>query len=250
MNKIKLIKQYISEIDYCIKNGSYDDQYELQKKIIGVYVGEIEKFTQNLNTYHIRHCTQEQLTQDLKLLKSKLENYIGTLKFNHQAGGLDEIMANHPIKVLAATIIAAFGFFYGALMGIMNISNTTIVGKDNYILKTELDKQYVSREQYNTDIQKLQSDNKKLLANEIDNNSLKSEYTKGWFTRYDQLKKERDGFEKELKNLINLSSGFAGFDEAKNIEQKQELQRKIDSRNEEINILLTQLQLVNYEKKW
>ena len=86
MNKVKLIKEYLKKIDYSIKNGDANDQYNLQNEIIGVYVGEIDKLTHNLNTYHTIHCTKDQLTQDLFLLKSKLENYIGTLKYNHQGG--------------------------------------------------------------------------------------------------------------------------------------------------------------------
>lgn len=146
MNKINLIKNYLKRIDFSIKNGNRDEQYELQKEIIGVYIGEIDKLTSNLNTYIYRDCTKEQLTQDLRLLKGKLENYIGTLKFNHQDGGLSEKMANHPVIVLASTIVTAFGIFYGALMGIMNISNTEFITKDSYIKKDDVENQYILKE--------------------------------------------------------------------------------------------------------
>ena len=243
-DKVKLLKSYEKKIDEILLSKDRNAAEKLQKEFIGVFYSEIQDLTLNLDSYV--HLNPDYLS-DLKLIRAKLLNYKASLK-NNLRGNFANILASHPKISVFSIAASCLTVYLGVTAFIMNISNTTIVGKDNYILKTELDKQYVSREQYNTDIQKLQSDNKKLLANEIDNNSLKSEYTKGWFTRYDQLKKERDCFEKELKILINLSSGIAGYDEAKNIEQKQELQRKIDSRKEEINILLTQLQLVNYEK--
>lgn len=181
MNKIKTIKTYMSKIDDCIQNGNRDDKYELQKLIIGVYAGEIAKLTQNLNTY-IRiysNCSDEELNQDLLSLKGKLENYIGTLKYNHQGGTFSDIIANHPIISLISTVIASFGLFYGALSAIMNISNTEFITKDSYIkkdvvlneyvLKEELETNYVTKDEY----EKLK--NNSISYNELTNNYISLE---------------------------------------------------------------------------
>lgn len=175
MNKVKLIKEYLKKIDYSIKNGDVNDQYNLQNEIIGVYVCEIDKLTHNLNTYHTIHCTKDQLTQDLFLLKSKLENYIGTLKYNHQGGGLAEIIANHPFKILGGTIITAFGLFYGALVAIMNIANTEFIIKDSYIKKDIVENQYILKEEVQKNfIEKEKFNN--LLNNTISLNELTEKY--------------------------------------------------------------------------
>lgn len=177
MNKIKIIKTYIKQIDNCIKNGNRDEKYNLQKLIIGIYAGEINKFTNNLNTY-IRiysNCSTEELNQDLLSLKGKLENYIGTLKYNHQAGGLSEKMANHPVIVLGTTIITAFGIFYGALMGIMNISNTEFIAKDSYIKKDVIKNQYILKEDVKNNYVEIEKYNN-LMQNSINLRELTDNY--------------------------------------------------------------------------
>lgn len=59
-----------------------------------------------------------------------------------------------------------------------------------------------------------------------------------WKKEYNSLKKERDGFERELNNCINLSRGVLGADETLYKLKKEELLRKISVRDEQISSLL------------
>ena len=59
-----------------------------------------------------------------------------------------------------------------------------------------------------------------------------------WKKRYDALVKERDGFETELNNMINFSTGLIGYSEEKNEPKREELLRKIKVRDEQINLIL------------
>ena len=62
-----------------------------------------------------------------------------------------------------------------------------------------------------------------------------------WQKRYDALINERNGFETELNNMINWSTGINGYSEEKNKPKKEELLRKIKVRDEQINLILEKI---------
>ena len=62
-----------------------------------------------------------------------------------------------------------------------------------------------------------------------------------WLKRYDELAQERLGFENQLNNLNNFSTGIKNNSENSYKVKKDELLRKIQSRDEQIKILLEKL---------
>ncbi len=114
---------------------------------------------------------------------------------------------------------------------LMLFTNQVLVTKDSYLLKETIEKEYVSITEYI----ELQSENEKM---KIEKNN--QDIYKEWLKRYDQLVQERDGLEAQLSNLINFSIGIKG-DTTSNEIKKEELLRKIQTRNEQILALENKL---------
>ena len=64
---------------------------------------------------------------------------------------------------------------------------------------------------------------------------------KEWLEQYDKLVQERAGFENQLNNLNSLSTGIKNYSENSYKTKKDELIRKIQSRDEQIKILLEKI---------
>src|SRR5574344_307513 len=174
-DKVKVLKFYEKKIDEIISKKDEIAAKELQKEIISVFYSEIKDLTLNLNTYNFRHLHTDysyDYLDDLRLLKAKLANYRASLKSNKVTGTFPEKLSAHPLISVISIAASCLAAYAGITAFIMNISNTTIITKDTYVLKTELDEQYISREQYNSDIQSLQDDNKRLKENEGEINLL------------------------------------------------------------------------------
>lgn len=128
---------------------------------------------------------------------------------------------------------------------LMLFSNQVLVTKNSYLLKETIEKEYVPITKYT----ELQSENEQLKSKSYDlqteNEKMKNEKDnqgtyKEWLKRYDQLVQERNGLETQLSNLINFSTGIKG-DTTSNEIKKEELLRKIQSRNEQILVLENKL---------
>lgn len=157
---------------------------------------------------------------------------------------LGDKINNNPLKIYFGIAIVAFGLGFSARVGIETASNQDLVTKDSYKLLIDIEKEYVLKSQHDEEIQKytLQISNYEKDTNELQNKIASQEYYAELVKRYDALLKERKGFENELNNLINFYTGIKndGLKPSYDI-KKEELLRKIASRDEQIKILLEKI---------
>ena len=129
---------------------------------------------------------------------------------------------------------------------IMLFANQEIVTKNSYTLNRDIEKEYVPISQYldlseqnkrnESEIESLKTTSRG-LKEEINNQAAHKE----WLDRYDRLVQERDGFENQLNNLNNLSTWIKNYSDDSYKAKKDELIRKIQSRDEQISIMLNKL---------
>ena len=157
-----------------------------------------------------------------------------------------DLKKSHPIAYIS-TFIAGGVFTVTVIIPlIMLFANQEIVTKNSYTLNKDIEKEYVSLTQYldlsaqnkhnETEIESLKITIRKL--NEENNNQ---DSHSEWLKRYDELAQERLGFENQLNNLNNFSTGIKNNSENSYKVKKDELLRKIQSRDEQIKILLEKL---------
>lgn len=159
---------------------------------------------------------------------------------------LPDIINSHPVIVYCGIAIVAFGMGVGTKTGIENAMNQELVTKNTYTLNKDIEKEYISvtkyteleteNEQYKLKNLSLEKENEQ-LKNELNDNNSHGELLK----RYDKLVQERLGFENQLNNLNNLSTGIRNNSEDSYKTKKDELIRKIQSRDEQIKILLEKI---------
>ena len=135
---------------------------------------------------------------------------------------------------------------FGAKTGIENAMNQELVTKNTYTLNKDIEKEYISvtkyteleteNEQYKLKNLSIEKENEQ-LKNELNDNNSHGEMLK----RYDKLVQERLEFENQLNNLNNLSTGIRHNSEDSYKTKKDELIRKIQSRDEQIKILLEKI---------
>ena len=155
---------------------------------------------------------------------------------------LPDIINSHPVIIYCGIAIVAFGMGFGAKTGIENAMNQELVTKNTYTLNKDIEKEYISiakyteleteKEQYKLKNLSLEKENVQ-IKNELNDRNSHDE----WVKRYDKLVQERTGFENQLNNLINLSVGTNGGVSNSGEVKKEELLRKIQTRDEEILIL-------------
>lgn len=157
-----------------------------------------------------------------------------------------DLKKSHPIAYIS-TFVAGCVFTATIIIPlIMLFANQEVVTKNSYTLNKDIEKEYVPVSQYND----LSTKNKQ---NETENESLKITIKKleaennnqdshsEWLKKYDELVQERLGFENQLNNLNNFSTGIKNNSEDSYKVKKDELLRKIQSRDEQIKILLEKL---------
>lgn len=76
MDKVTIIDNYIKQSEVVLEKQNKAKAEVLVREIVGVYISEIEKITQSIKFYNMN---SNYLLQDLKILKSKLENYKANL---------------------------------------------------------------------------------------------------------------------------------------------------------------------------
>lgn len=157
---------------------------------------------------------------------------------------LGDKINNNPLKIYFGIAIVAFGLGFSAKIGIETASNQELVTKDSYKLLIDIEKEYILKSQHDEEIQKyiLQISNYEKDINELQNKVENKDYYAELVKKYDALVKERKGFENELNNLINFYTGIKndGLKPSYDI-KKEELLRKIESRDEQIKILLEKI---------
>lgn len=159
---------------------------------------------------------------------------------------LPDIINSHPVIIYCGIAIIAFGMGFGAKTGIENAMNQELVTKNTYTLNKDIEKEYISvtkyteleteNEQYKLKNLSIEKENEQ-LKNELNDNNSHGEMLK----RYDKLVQERLEFENQLNNLNNLSTGIRHNSEDSYKTKKDELIRKIQSRDEQIKILLEKI---------
>lgn len=159
---------------------------------------------------------------------------------------LPDIINSHPVIIYCGIAIVAFGMGFGAKTGIENAMNQELVTKNTYTLNKDIEKEYISvtkyteleteNEQYKLKNLSIEKENEQ-LKNELNDNNSHGEMLK----RYDKLVQERLEFENQLNNLNNLSTGIRHNSEDSYKTKKDELIRKIQSRDEQIKILLEKI---------
>ena len=122
----------------------------------------------------------------------------------------------------------------------MLFANQEVITRDSYVLLKDLEKEYISIDSYNELKDKIEIYENSLFEKDTKINKLQKQLDEQqkWQKRYDALIKERDGFETELNNMINFSTGLIGYSEEKNKPKREELLRKIKVRDEQINLIL------------
>lgn len=157
-----------------------------------------------------------------------------------------DLKKSHPIAYIS-TFIAGVVFTVTVIIPlIMLFANQEVVEKNSYILNKDIDKEYVPLSQYQ-DLSEHNKQNESEIANlQITIRGLKEEISnqdshKEWLERYDRLVQEREGFETQLNNLNNFSTGIRNNSEVSYKTKKDELIRKIQSRDEQIKILLEKI---------
>lgn len=157
-----------------------------------------------------------------------------------------DLKKSHPFAYISVFVAGCVFTITVIIPLIMLFANQEIVTKDSYTLNKDIEKEYVTLSQYSdlsnqnkqneSEIERLKVTNRKLM--EEKNNQ---ESHKEWLERYDKLVQERVGFENQLNNLNNLSIGIQKNSEDSYKAKKDELLRKIQSRDEQIKILLEKL---------
>ena len=157
-----------------------------------------------------------------------------------------DLKKSHPIAYIT-TFVGGCVFMITIIIPlIMLFANQEIVTKNSYTLNKDIEKEYVPISQYldlseqnkrnESEIESLQITIGK-LKEEINNQATHKE----WLERYDKLVQERAGFENQLNNMNNFSTGVKNYSEDSYKAKKDELIRKIQSRDEQINIMLNKL---------
>ena len=160
------------------------------------------------------------------------EKIIINSKKQNKNKSLPGIINSHPVIVYCGIAIVAFGLGFGTKTGIENTMNQELVIKNTYTLNKDIEKEYISISKYTA----LEAENKQ-LKNELNVANSHDE----WMKRYDKLVQERAGFENQLNNLNNLSTGIKNNSEDSYKVKRDELIRKIQSRDEQIKVLLEKI---------
>lgn len=144
-------------------------------------------------------------------------------------------IVNNPI-VQISTII-------GIIVAIFTIFDLRVHPGTSCLLKTDVDEKYILRSHHDEEMQKyiVQISDYEKDTNELRNKIANQDSYSDLIKRYDALVKERKGFENELNNLINFSTGIKNEDLQSSQDIKEELRRKIQSRDEQIKILLEKI---------
>ena len=126
---------------------------------------------------------------------------------------------------------------------IMLFANQEVITRDSYVLLKDLEKEYISIDSYNELKEKIEIYENSLFEKDTKINELQNQLDEQqeWQKRYDALINERNGFEIQLNNMINFSTGLNGYSEEKNKPKREELLRKIKVRDEQINLILEKI---------
>lgn len=167
---------------------------------------------------------------------------INSEDYNKKQSFLENIKS-HPVILYCSVAILAFSMGFGARVGIENSSNQVLVTQNSYVLLKDLEKEYISIDSYNELKEKIEIYENSLFEKDTKINELQKQLDEQqeWQKRYDALINERNGFETELNNMINWSTGINGYSEEKNKPKKEELLRKIKVRDEQINLILEKI---------
>lgn len=168
------------------------------------------------------------------------EKIIITNDEKNEKDSLSDRIKNHPVIIYAGIAIMAFGLGFGTKTGIETASNQELITKGTYVLKEDIESKYISIELYN-EVKKISKKYEiSLSEKESKINELQKQLDEQqeWQKRYDALVNERNGFEIQLNNMINFSTGLIGYSEEKNEPKREELLRKIKVRDEQINLIL------------
>lgn len=167
------------------------------------------------------------------------------MSFNKQKRRYNfERIKNHPVFIIITvtfTIVSFIEVFFR-----VRTFGQDLVSHDSYKFITEIEKDYVLRSVYN----QILAENKELKLNieekgvQMVNSVELANAISDWKKEYNSLKKERDSFERELNNCINLSRGVLGADETLYKLKKEELLRKISVHDEQISSLLKSLETI------
>ena len=170
-------------------------------------------------------------------------NTNGTIE-NDANSNLEDKINNNLLKIYFGIAIVAFGLGFSARVGIETASNQDLVTKDSYKLLVDIEKEYILRSQHDEEMNKyiLQISDYKKDLKELQNRIENQDYYAELVKIYDALVIERNGLENELNNLINFSIGTKsdGLKSSQEI-KKEELLRKIQSRDEQIKTLLEKI---------
>ena len=167
---------------------------------------------------------------------------INSEDYNKKQSFLENIKS-HPVILYCSVAILAFSMGFGARVGIENSSNQVLVTQNSYVLLKDLEKEYISIDSYNELKEKIEIYENSLFEKDTKINELQKQLDEQqeWQKRYDALINERNGFEIQLNNMINFSTGLNGYSEEKNKPKREELLRKIKVRDEQINLILEKI---------
>ena len=177
-----------------------------------------------------------------KQKKTIKNDKITNISINNQIGNEaeEDLKKKHPIKYIFAISTGVLISITAIIPFIMFVANQEVVTRDSYVLLKDLEKEYISIDSYNELKEKIEIYENSHFEKDTKINELQEQLDEQqeWQKKYDALVKERDGFETELNNMINWSTGISGYSEESTKTKKEELLRKIKVRDEQINLIL------------
>lgn len=180
-----------------------------------------------------------------KQKKTIKNDKITNISINNQIGNEaeEDLKKKHPIKYIFAISTGVLISITAIIPFIMFVANQEVVTRDSYVLLKDLEKEYISIDSYNELKEKIEIYETSLFEKDTKINELQKQLDEQqeWQKRYDALVNERNGFEIQLNNMINFSTGLIGYSEEKNEPKREELLRKIKVRDEQINLILEKI---------
>lgn len=180
-----------------------------------------------------------------KQKKTIKNDKITNISINNQIGNEaeEDLKKKHPIKYIFAISTGVLISITAIIPFIMFVANQEVVTRDSYVLLKDLEKEYISIDSYNELKEKIEIYENSHFEKDTKINELQKQLDEQqeWQKRYDALVNERNGFEIQLNNMINFSTGLIGYSEEKNEPKREELLRKIKVRDEQINLILEKI---------
>lgn len=242
MNKIEIIQSYIEECEKCLNGQDKNRACSLEKEIVNVYCGEINKLTAELDAYNSLYAVKMKnginvdldYLKDIKLLKAKLINYQADLELlekkeiNNTKQTLKQnrwtTIKNHPFAIIVSCLIIAIQATYYTIYQLQIVP----LNKEIEMLKESIELNYVPKENYLLLLSEKQS--LKTLVEKKDNSN------KDILQSIEQQEKQKEEYMCKLSEIRKNSSPLTSSPEGPKEVTKEEIEILKEIENLSTNI--------------